>query len=416
MLYNYYYKNAKNRRVSSEISRFKSLGTLTFFKDFRIGDSLAADYSVGSPAATFTASRSASTPATYVDGQGRIQLVTASNVPRFQGGYYDSTGFHAKKGLMMERASTNLVPKSSVIDDATWTETNTVAANADAGSSSPDGTATAPSLTASADNGTLLLATAVTAQTYSVWLKRKTGTGAVSITANGGTGYTTVTLTTSWGRFQVTTASASQTCGIKLATNTDAVYVWGNQFENLPYATSFIPTTTAALTRNVESLSYLNAGNRTAATESVFIKFAPNYTWANNGLYNTLCDTGSQNRQIHKGNTNTVVRSLANSTTSSGVALNTATTPQANTSYVATFTYKATNSPSPTLLGYINGVSEGGTAMTTNFAANVFGTNFGIGMIPATPGYELDGIIQAVGFLSNVLDGPGVSTGTGILQ
>src|SRR3990167_2657815 len=290
-----------NRKKTTQLSRLKAIGGLTFHKNcMNKRTSLNADFSVGSGLATYTASRSASNPATYIDASGVVQLVTTSDVPRYAGGYYDETGFHAQSGLMVEGASTNLIPKASVIDDATWTETTSTADNADVGSSSPNGTATAPSLTASAGNGNLLLTTAVTARTFSVWLKRKTGTGTINITANGGTTWVAVTVLSTWARFQVTAASASQKCGIQIVTDTDAVYVWGNQFETSIYATSFIPTTSAALTRNSEKLSYVNSGNRTAATESIFIKFTMANTLANDALYRSLLSSDTIDRAIYK--------------------------------------------------------------------------------------------------------------------
>ena len=41
--------------------------------------------------------------------------------------------------------------------------------------------------------------------------------------------------------------------------------------EKSPFATSAIPTTVAALTRNKEVLNYTTSGNRTAATESMVV-------------------------------------------------------------------------------------------------------------------------------------------------
>lgn len=279
-------------------------GNVLFFNDFSSKrtkiDTANADYSVGSPTATFTATRSASAPATYFDANGVMQVTTTSNVPRFTQGWYTSTGFDPTlKGIVLEGAGTNLIAKSNNVEDAIYTATNITADNDDPGSSSPDGTATAPSLTATADNGTFLLASGVTAQTYSVFLKRKTGTGAVSITANGGTNYTAVTLySTKWVRVSVSAASASQTCGIKLATNGDAVYVFGNQFENNPYATSFIPTTTASLTRGAEVLKYAIAGNRNAAAESIYITVVPFFNGGDLENYPAVMDTSTKSRRF----------------------------------------------------------------------------------------------------------------------
>ncbi len=294
---------------------------LTFYKDFIGGNGLGSEYSIGSRLETFTVSRGATTPATYIDSNGVIQLTTTSNVPRIAQGYYDATGFHtvdangkSARGLMIEAEGTNLVPKSSVIDDATWTETNSTADNADAGSTSPDGTATAPSLTATAANGNLLLTTAVTAQTFSVWLKRKTGTGTINITANGGTTWTAVTLTSSWARYQVTAASASQKCGVRIVTDTDAVYIWGAQFENNPYATSFIPTTTAALTRNAEVLKYFIVNNRKAAQETIINKFIPSNNFVINTPVQTILDSDTISRLIFKNSIEANIKIYGNYT------------------------------------------------------------------------------------------------------
>ena len=144
----------------SKISKLKSAKNLTFYKDYTRGSSVNADYSAGSGTGTFTATRGATTPATYVDALGVINLVTTSDIPRFQGGYYDSTGFHAQVGLMIEGARTNLVPKSYTMNDASWTATSVTVS--DGATTDPAGGSNAASLTASAGNGTVVLASAVT--------------------------------------------------------------------------------------------------------------------------------------------------------------------------------------------------------------------------------------------------------------
>jgi len=370
---------------------------LTFYKNYENSTldpkSLYADYSIGSPVATFTRTNDATHIATYIDDNGVIKLLGAddSNVPRPNKNYYDATGFHAKRGLMIEAQGTNLVPKSNTIDDATWTETNTVAANADAGSSSPDGTATAPSLTASAANGTLILTTAVTAQTYSVWLKRKTGTGTIQISGDG-TNFTTVTVTSSWCRFSDTRASASQKCGIKIVTDTDAVYVYGNQYEANPYPTSFIPTTTAAATRNGETLKYAISGNRTAAQETIAIKVQTTGITAANRYLSTT-DTKERRFIYYSG----ASYMYGNQTDSAGsVATDPASTLVANTSYVITGSVQHSN---PYANVYVNGSSKN-TDAVDDFTNPAWGNYFYIGG-SSTSGSNH--IIQSVSIFNRVL-------------
>jgi hypothetical protein len=397
------------------------MGGATFVKDYEllpVGEvtaaQLNADFALGNKTATFSAARSASAPATVwykVAGICTGFPVTTANTGRISDCYYDATGQHDLKGLMIEAAGTNLIPKSNTIDDATWTETNTVSANADAGSSSPDGTATAPSLTASAANGTLILTTAVTAQTYSVWLKRKTGTGTIQISGDG-TNFTTVTVTSSWRRFSDTRASASQKCGIKIVTDTDAVYVWGNQYEASPYATSFIPTTTAALTRGRESsVIYVASGNRTAVTETVILKFAPFFTFSTTlatdaYLHNVQVNSGARScRKVSSGNN--FIRNVYGAT-----SYNSSITPVLNTSYVYAITYEGENA-SPNSICYFNGSAD--TSLDTNYTAPTFIANFSVGgnwdgTLP------INGIIQSVAIYNRALSAGEVSTVTNTMN
>jgi len=374
--------------------------------------SLNADFSVGSGLATYTASRSASNPATYIDASGVVQLVTTSDVPRYAGGYYDETGFHAQSGLMVEGASTNLIPKASVIDDATWTETTSTADNADVGSSSPNGTATAPSLTASAGNGNLLLTTAVTARTFSVWLKRKTGTGTINITADGGTTWAAVTLTSSWGRFQVTAASASQKCGIQIVTNGDAVYVWGAQFESSFSATSFIPTTTVALTRNTDRTRYFIANNRTVGKETILIKYMLNHTLesSDTAIYG-LHDTDTKRRVVQRNGGSLVIAAYANANDNISVMKSTTTPNISNVSYVHGLSVQHS---SPYLSVYHNGVLEG-TYTVGDFIDNAWGTYFSVG--GDTGGTQnINGLVQSVAIFNRALTASEVLAVTNILN
>jgi hypothetical protein len=220
-----------------------------------------------------------------------------------------------------------------------------------------------------------------------------------------------VTLTTSWCRFQTSVASASQKCGIQIETDTDAIYVWGNQFENLPYATSFIPTTTAALTRGAEVLKYAISGNRTAATESIFIKFASSHTFAADGAYPTLFDneSGDERRALYSNN-NTVlfvrprIGDSTNTSITTGITL--------NTSYVLGVTCNYTGNPNAS--AYLNGTAEGSPS-TTDFTANTFGTNFFIGST-AAGATQLDGVFQAIGIFSDVKDQTAVTAITAAMS
>lgn len=166
--------------------------------------------------------------------------------------YYDGT---------TAKAEENLLVQSQTFDNASWVKTDSsVAADND---TAPDGTTTADTMTANAANGTLLQTFTATnvAYTFSVWLKRKTGTGDVQIAADSGT-WTTKTITSSWARYDVTQtpAAGSKTAGVRLVTSGDEVYVWGAQLEQRSFSTAYVATTTTIATNYIPKLATAVSG------------------------------------------------------------------------------------------------------------------------------------------------------------
>lgn len=401
---------------------------LTFYKDFsnsQTGDmaSLNADYSIGSPVATYTANRSATNPATYVDGNGVVRLMTTGNVPRIKGGYYDSTGFHAQKGLMIEGAGTNRFTYSDSLDNANWTKSNAaITSTLVSDSSSPYlGTVSNVVIT---DTGTFRfiyqspVEVATTVYTVSCFVKSNTGGNQLFRLFGDSTTQASsdLTATTSWKRFTYSYTSGNNGArwtGIGSASGltTLNVLVVGMQTEASPYATSFIPTTTASLTRNAEVLKYPILNNRTAAQESLFVKFSPIGTFANDNVYrHILSNEGAgQRREILKINNETVIKSSANSVT--GYAQGT-TTPQNNTSYTVSSIIYGSNADVNVRL-YLNSASEG--TNSTNYTPNTWGTNFTLGCDgDGTTGKNL--ILQSFVAFNRPLSAGEVSAVTSILQ
>jgi hypothetical protein len=146
----------------------------------------------------------------------------------------------------------NVSVKEAAIQDTTTTGLDNVANSASR-------------LTAAAADATLLqLLTAATGtRTTSVWIKRVSGSGTVSLTRNGGTGWTDITsslVTGTWVPVALTSdVGANPTVGLKMGTSGDVIDVDCFQDENGAWRTSPILTTTAAVTRNADVLSYASA-------------------------------------------------------------------------------------------------------------------------------------------------------------
>jgi hypothetical protein len=260
----------------------------------RVLPKLALDFTTASldGRVTFTRTTGASNPATYTNNTGVIVNAT-NNQPRFD---YDPVTFVCK-GLLIEEAKTNLLTYSAQFENVAWTYTNaTVSANQIV---APDGLTTADKISESAATGSHFVAssaafsaTSGTTYTQSVYAKA----GSVSVLqlifasgpwgtnayanydlANGVLGTVgssaTATITSvgnDWYRLTLTAAATASTTGAgcipafcnnsttggrasSYAGNTASnVYIWGAQLEAGAFATSYIPTTTAALTRNAD--------------------------------------------------------------------------------------------------------------------------------------------------------------------
>lgn len=115
------------------------------------------------------------------------------------------------------------------LTNAVWSRTNsTVTANVIA--NPINGAVDADTLTANAANGQIAQSYTALAQAYTlaVYIRRRTGTGAVSISLDG-TSFVTVTPTATFQKFSTTATltAGSKSAVIRLATSGDAIDVWG---------------------------------------------------------------------------------------------------------------------------------------------------------------------------------------------
>jgi hypothetical protein len=157
------------------------------------------------------------------------------------------------------------------------------------------------------------------------------------------------------------------------------------------YSTSFIPTTTAALSRNGDVITGLTANNCTAEQETIMIQFAPRGSnFANDGAIRNIADTNTIHRRIRKESGGTVVSFFPNSDESSSCNPQGTTSILVNTIYViATVAYGPTATTNAEI--YINGISE--KTDTDNYTIPAWGANFYIGSNSGGAS-QLNGIVQ----------------------
>jgi len=130
-----------------------------------------------------------------------------------------------------------------------WTNTNTT--DSVVSEVNPNGLTGAVEVTATAGNGTLLgsLSLLASPYTFSIYLKRKTGTGTIEITVDGTT-YVTAAVTSDWQRFSttLTPSAGTKTPGIRIVTSGDAVYAWGAQLSDSASLDPYVANAFAAPT------------------------------------------------------------------------------------------------------------------------------------------------------------------------
>jgi hypothetical protein len=225
----------------------------------------------------------------------------ASGVPRLD--YYTSGGTAGCPALLVEPSGSNLCLQSQDFT-TTWSPTNvTVSANV-TGTTDPFGTNLADLLTATASGSARVVQTfsfvSGTTYTYSCFAKAGNGffgmtmenggvasgvaviwnvsTGAFSVSGSVGSGYTlqahnienygngwyrcsmrVLLGSTVTGNIRVNTSNGTMSSVIVQSDNGNSVNVFGAQVETGSVATSYIPTTAAAVTRNADVVTLSGA-------------------------------------------------------------------------------------------------------------------------------------------------------------
>ncbi len=225
----------------------------SMFRKAMVGDgsTLSLDFTTGSldPRLTFTR---ASTTATYINSSGYV-TTAGTNVARFD---HDPTTL-APRGLLVEAQATNLLNWSASFATSGGTNNNWADTNITRSSLGfdPTGVTAAITFSASAGNATIISSAAIgtsAARTFSVWLRRVSGTGNIQYTQNNGTNWTTQAITATWTRYTFT-HTVDHRVGIRIVTSGDAIEMWGAKLETGSGASSYIPTGASQATRNADS-------------------------------------------------------------------------------------------------------------------------------------------------------------------
>jgi hypothetical protein len=281
----------------------------------------------------FTVTRA--TAATRVNASGFIESV-ASGIPRLD--YFASGGTVGCPALLVEPSGSNVLSYSEEFTNAAWTKNAmTVSTGTTAAFTAPDGTTNADKIIATTASGVAhsLQRTgfASAAYTFSVFAKageesvislwlRSNSVGAAFNLVSGTVSNITVTSArienygNGWYRCSVydstagTTASVyGRTGGGYTGNGVDGFYLWGAQLETGSVATSYIPTTTAAVTRNADvvSLSGAVSGAIGQTEGTIYAEFTNTLvaSYVEGYMYRVFADANNEIWARKEGGTNT---------------------------------------------------------------------------------------------------------------
>jgi hypothetical protein len=269
------------------------------------------------------------TTATRVNASGLIESV-ANNVPRLD--YTNSTC----PSILVEPQRTNLALYSEDFTNATWllfsngTGVNPIVTGNT--TTSPSGVQNADTIVLNSGAGATpsdqssiyqpFITTNGNVYTFSFYAKGVIGGEQIMVRQAGAASYTKLTLTNQWQRYEVTETAILTGIsfleiiirrGLNEPMNASATFaIYGAQLEAGSYATSYIPTTSASVTRNADAISKTGISDLIGQTEgTLYTEFKVNKLIGTASRYIFHVSDGTANNRIYmafSGSSSNVLR------------------------------------------------------------------------------------------------------------
>ncbi len=208
---------------------------------------------------TFTIGTTSASTQLSIDNVS-VKEVTRDNVPRI-----DYTGGGCPY-ILAEPQRTNKLTYSE--DFSQWNKSTSITVEIN-NAISPSGDVNASLVTTASSNRFIYLSASSPANsTFSIYAKWKNGSGGIDLSTDGGSNYTSVSVTNDWLRVSVTPSTSAFQCVLRVPTGGSELYLWGAQLE-AGYATSYIPTSGSAVTRNQDIFTRDGIGSLINSEEGV---------------------------------------------------------------------------------------------------------------------------------------------------
>jgi hypothetical protein len=233
----------------------------------------------------FTVTRA--TTATRTNSSGLIETTASGMVRR-------DYSLGSCPNLLLEPQRTNNSRSSEDLTNAVWAKNSGVTITAD-NTISPSGVQNADRVSGATGAAIWAMPNTLsqsisslpssTLYTITIYLRSSTTSSQVTLVlrdqSTGSLNQIVCNLTSSWQRFEIsrTTGALTTALGVVLGAATADFFAWGLQAEAGAYATSYIPTTTASVTRNADQISLGNVytnGLISASGGTWFVEFRNN--------------------------------------------------------------------------------------------------------------------------------------------
>lgn len=236
----------------------------------------------------------------------------------------DSSGVAIPDSTMLgahidQESKTNNLLWCRDLTNAAWVKTNATASKTQTGIDAV--TNSCSLLTASAANATILqtITAASTPACSGFWVKRSVGTGSVFFTRNGGTDWLDITSLINSSTFTCVkienTSVTNPQVGFKIATSGDAIIVDAGLNHAGTALTLPIFTTSSAVTRAADVLTYQTASNFSDTAGTILATYKPTYdTYVDGSI------VGSSTRGLYASTSNSGVQALDGTNTINGPA------------------------------------------------------------------------------------------------
>ena len=227
-----------------------------------------------------------------------IEITDETNLPRinYEGFSYDGSGAIIPDSgcgsWLFEPQSTNAITYSELFSDASW---NDIDVSLESGYLAPDGTNNAYKVTSTGTQSHLYTGGVGGAigKHKSIYARTLSGTGTVNLCNHNSDTNALFTITEQWQRFDISHSGIDVFYAVDFrgaGATLSEVIIWGAQMEQQSYATSYIPTEGATVTRNQDVCN--NGGSLASINSTEGTLYAEIAALANDGSFRVISING----------------------------------------------------------------------------------------------------------------------------